>query len=417
MWCIPIVDWFATIKEVIIKNSELKTSYKGIYTIVDGSNPGHISFISDNFETFKNDLEGLDFDFLINPTYTITVIDRYGNSASTTIKQSIDFRVAPEWSKDAALTTKVLYLDSKDTLDLTDIDGSIANINQRILNPGEIIELSWPSAEDLGNGDKNTINYKITCYTKESTNTLYYEDGFKYFEDTTDSTSYKYEIPFGNTVVKSIFFEVTAVDKSGLPSLKSLSTTSDQALAMGRAVSPDFDIISYEIKDNKLTGTLKIKDYGDSRTINSTWTNYERLGDLQLFVEYEKNKRPLTYDNSNFNFSDNYEGYPISGKASLFFSLYPSYLNSLISNKSYLFSFEGPTFSYRSHQIGINVAADSIGIEEENGEKISKSVFSIAAADRKDRIYFISNSTNLEDIYLDLTKGEIYNLIIDCGEW
>ena len=90
---------------------------------------------------------------------------------------------------------------------------------------------------------------------------------------------------------------------------------------------------------------------------------------------------------------------------------------SNISSKIYLFSFEGPTFSYRNHQIGINVAADSIGIEEENGEKISKSVFSVAAANGKDKIYFISNSPVLEDIYLNLTEGKIYNLIIDCGEW
>ena len=405
---------FATISNVTIENDQISSPYGGKYETIDSSVPGKISFNNEGtFGSFKEALNALNLDSLISSTYTITVTDRYGNSASTEVSQSIDFRVAPTWPNDAKLTTKVLYLNSGEKI-FDSNDSSEVDENLRILNPGEIISLSWNQAKDSGNGKPETVKYKIICYTKASTKTLYYENGSKFFEYITDENSceFSYIVPYGNTTVNSIFFEVIAIDQSGKTST-SLKTSQNQALAIGRAVVPDYDIVSYEISEKEgeptgvLTGVLEVKDYGDSRIINSSWTNYARLEGLKLAIRQQNGEQKiLTYDN-NFIFSDT--GYPKLGKVVLSFSLYPSYIDSLNSNKTYLFSFEGPTFSYRSHQIGINIPADSTSIE--------KSAFSVAAADGKDRIYFVSNSPDLEDIYLNLTEGKIYNLIIDCGEW
>lgn len=408
---------FAFIKKVEIKNNRVSSSYSGIYNEVSGSNPGHIEFSNNNiFNTFKDGLRSLGLDSLVSSTYTITVFDRYGNSASTRVNQSIDFRVAPEWTS-SSFTTNVKYLNSASSEEIN----SGTSIDNRILNPGDEIQLFWLPAEDSGNGNPKTVKYKIICYTKDSTDTLYYENGSKFFESITDQNicEFSYTVPFGNTAVNSIFFEVIAIDQSGKTST-SLKTSQNQALAIGRAVAPDYDIVSYKISEIEgeptgvLTGVLEIKDYGDSRIIKPSWTNYARLGGLKLVIQQNGEQKILTYD-SDFKFSDT--GYPKSGKVVLSFSLYPSYIDSLNSNKTYLFSFEGPTFSYRNHQIGINVAADSVAIEDENGKQVSKSVFAVAAAGGKDKIYFISNNPNLKDIYLNLTDGKIYNLIIDCGEW
>ena len=188
-------------------------------------------------------------------------------------------------------------------------------------------------------------------------------------------------------------------------------------------MAPDFEVISYNIDSNgNLSGILSISDFGDSRKINSNWTNYDRIGGL-IFEERRDSITNTIKEGviaSPYNFPEGettISGYKKSGKQVLTFYLYPKDMSSNASSKIYLFSFEGPTFSYRNHQIGINVAADSVAIEEENGKQVSKSVLAVAAAGGKDKIYFISNSPDLEDIYLNLTNGKIYNLIIDCGEW
>lgn len=407
---------------ISIKNSLLKSeSYQGTYSYDNSGNPGKIIFSSyKNYNDFYKALEGKKADSLKYTTYTISIIDRYGNTASTVVTQTIDFRVAPEWSQESLLTTKIKYLNSDSSEEIN----SGTSIENRILNPGDEIQLSWTSATDGGNGNSNNIKYIVNCYTKVSSGKLEYKDGTLYFKDTVNTNNYNYKIPSGSSTVKSIYFTIQAEDSSGLTSAKTLSTSQGQALAIGRAVAPDFEVISYNIDSGgNLSGTLSISDFGDSRKINSYWTNYDRIGGL-IFEERSAsitNKIKEGIKASSYDFPEEggtaIGGYETYGKQTLTFYLYPTGMLSNISSKIYLFSFEGPTFSYRNHQIGINVAADSIGIEEENGEKISKSVFSVAAANGKDKIYFISNSPVLEDIYLNLTEGKIYNLIIDCGEW
>ena len=397
---------FAKIKSVSIKNSKITTSYSGSYTTDSSSTPGHISFISGSFTNFKSALKNLNLDSLINSIYTITVTDRYGNVASTTITQYIDFRVAPSWTN-ANLSTSVEYLTSSSGQYTLINNTNITNINQRILNPGETIRLSWDSAVDSGNGDSNSIQYKISCYTKEETSTLNNSGGSLFFTTITSSLNFDYVIPFGSIGVKSIYFEIEALDQSGLYAANSLKTSLEQVLAVGRAVAPSFDISSYQISETgQLTGSIKINDYGDSRSINSSWTNYDRLGELVLTIRTDEDWKNLLYDSS-FSFIDN--GYATSGKINLSFALYPPYLSDLINIKSYIFSFDGPTFSYRNHQIGINIQADS--------ESDTALIVSGSPSSGKNKIKFITTKPGWDDLYINLEESKIYNLIIDCGEW
>ena len=397
---------------ISIKNNLLNsTSYQGTYSYDDSSIPGKITFNSwDDYNNFYNALKNLNIDSSKNSTYTISITDRYGNTASTVVTQTIDFRVAPKWSQEALFTTKVKYLNSTSSEEIN----SGTTVVNRILNPGDEIQLSWTSATDSGNSSNNNIEYIVNCYTKDSSEKPEYNNGVLYFKDIVKANNYSYKIPSGSSTVKSIYFTIQAKDSSGLSSATILSTSSGQALAIGRAVPPDFEVTSYNIDSNgNLSGTLSISDFGDSRKINPSWTNYDRIGGL-IFEERSasltnKIKEGITTYQYNFPEGAAISGYATSGKQTLTFYLYPIGIPGNTSSKAYLFSFEGPTFSYRNHQIGINIAADSTSIEE--------SAFSVAAAGGKNKIYFVSNNPNLNDIYLNLTEGKIYNLIIDCGQW
>ena len=396
---------------ISIKNNLLNsTSYQGTYSYDDSSIPGKITFNSwDDYNNFYNALKNLNIDSSKNSTYTISITDRYGNTASTVVTQTIDFRVAPKWTV-SSFTTKVKYLNSTSS---EEINSGTTTVN-RILNPGDEIQLSWTSATDSGNSSNNNIEYIVNCYTKDSSEKPEYNNGVLYFKDIVKANNYSYKIPSGSSTVKSIYFTIQAKDSSGLTSATILSTSSGQALAIGRAVPPDFEVTSYNIDSNgNLSGTLSISDFGDSRKINPSWTNYDRIGGL-IFEERNAsitNKIKEGIKASLYNFPEGaaISGYATSGKQTLTFYLYPIGIPGNTSSKAYLFSFEGPTFSYRNHQIGINIAADSTSIEE--------SAFSVAAAGGKNKIYFVSNNPNLNDIYLNLTEGKIYNLIIDCGQW
>ncbi len=390
---------FATISSVSIFNNLNNRNYSGTYIADGSSTPGHINF--NDFSTFKSNIQLLGYDKQVNCTYTISVTDRYGNMASTTIVQQIDFRVAPTWPSNAALSTSVYYL-TNNTDSYTQINNS-TTANKRILNPGEKIKISWTAATDSGNGNSSNIKYTIIAYKKEATNTLDISGGKQFFSTQTSNNSYIYTIPYGNTKVESIYFIITATDQSGLSTTSNLSTSTNMALAIGRAVAPAYEINGFIIDSTgKLSGKLVISDYGDSRNIQPTWDNYTRLG-----LIFKESNNTITNSATNDYSFTNIGSYPTSGKVILSFNLYPNKLVDLISTKSYIFSFDGPTFSYRSHQIGINVEADAY----------SDTVLIVGGSGEKNKIKLITTKVNWDDIYFSLNDAKIHNLIIDGGDW
>lgn len=414
-----------------ISKTETKVSFTGFtektyacdYTVDDSSVPGNITFIDkeeNGTDTVIVDLENTGKDSVVTVTYAITVTDRYGNTASTTVRQSIDFRIEPVWTSEAKITTSIIYNDKSSVSNIS----SIADIAKKILNPNDQVIISWNKSQitDGGNGNVNNITYKIKRYEineVSKTEELKASGGNLVetlkigAEDVAEDgeISYKYTAPYGNTVPRAIYFEVYGIDDSGLETNTPIISTDAEVLVIGRSIAPSFDVYNYKLAKNEgsgeatLTGTLSITDYGDSRDINSSWANYDRLGlTLEATISGKVSSMPITDAISNIELG----GYTTpSNKQTIAFRLYPNYISTLSTTKNYLYSIAGPTFSYRNHQIGINAKADIYG----------DSVFAIAAADKKDKIYFISNSPDLEDIYLNLIDGKIYNLIIDCGEW
>lgn len=408
----------------VVKNVTLQTdltngsAFGMIYSDDGSSTPTKITFKS--LYNFKLALENKGYDNIKDIIYNLSIYDYYGNILTKRVTQTIDFRIAPYWKSTDTLTTKVEYKINSSTTEK--IVNSSTDLSYRILNPGDKIKISWNAAEDYGNGNSAGVTYKISSYKKTlSTSTtgdipLSFTNLF--FSTTTSNTEYVYTIPY-NTTVDAISFEIQALDQSGMISSKILRTSSSQKLAIGRAEAPTFDIINYIATPNSsgtksiLSGVLKILDYGDSRIFYNLWNNYERLettNPLLLKIDDKIVIYTLSADNSQGSFNNVDNNYPTSGKISFRVSLSPRGLN-LQSLKTFIYSFDGPTFSYRNHQIGINIKADTK----------KDSVLSIGSngtgIDKKTKVYFIVTKPNWDDIQIDLSKSSIYNIIIDGGSW
>lgn len=381
----------------ITNNLLSSKTYDMNYTI--SGNEGKIDFSDSVLSAMKNDLKGLGKDEVVSAIYTLRLEDIYGNVVSKTFTQTIDFRVSPILS--GSISVNVLLADSSASTSVTSLD-----IISRILNPEEKIILSWNAADDPGNGNTNTIQYEVKCYKKSGeTTSLSVSDGALQFTEVISNTSYTYTVPYGNETVDSIYFTIRAKDQTGLYSSTTLSFSDSQKVAVGRAMAPKFEITSYSISDSGyLTGTLIISDFGDSRAINPEWKNYNRGSTGLVLAEGSNRVENITTNNSNFTIA----GYSTSGKITLTFKLYYTYLpNDIYSEKIYIFSFSGPTFSYRNHQIGINASADAR----------SDTAFIVAGEGNRKIICFISTNPDGDDMTIDTSTNRMLNFIIDGGTW
>ena len=361
--------------------------------------------------TFVADLWGKGQDERNESIFRITVADPFRNSSTTKdIEVPIDFRVAPVFPDKNPSIKVGIYpnIDIGKSLLPEDTD--------RYLNPGEKIYLTWPAAKDPGKGDPTTVKYVITSnvFDTVTLNTqLTKADNDEMVVN--DNQTYTYTIPFGSTNSKKITFSIIARDKSGLET-ELLSTKYLTDVYIARAVAPTFEIVGYSIDDSGiLTGTIKITDYGDDSANNIS--NYSRC-EMKLSVididDTGKTNYDITIDeNGIFN--------PIditnknSGKILLEFTYGPTLIGSpLLSTKQYLFTFSGPTFSYRSHQIGINAKADS----EPNAALIVGGNQEAQEPDnQKTKIYFLSmNEDGFNDMIIDLKANALFNFIIDGGD-
>lgn len=340
-------------------------------------------------------LNDLKLDIVSNSDFTLTLVDLYGNKTSFTQKVSIDFRVKPAFGIDAKITATI----------------SSSNVTDGVINFMEGVSLEWPEASDYGNGDAKQIEYIIKTYRKRNVNT---NNEFEISEaeliktETINSNTYFYTAT-RSTTPDAIGFTVQALDKSGL---YSETLILNQGIILGRSVEPSFEILNYNIDGSQLKGKIHILDYGDSRNTVSLWKNYNRLG-YTLSESNSSNSVSISAsgDNNIIDFTLALKDGPTSKKINLLFTLEVNNLN-ISSTKQYLFTFSGPTFSYRSHQIGINEKADT---KEDAALIVAGNLDTADTKKSKTKIYFASMK---DDGYIgiDLSANALFNFIIDGGD-
>lgn len=253
-----------------------------------------------------------------------------------------------------------------------------------------------------------------------------------------------------------IIFRLGAKDEYNFPVLTPsgeewLVCSSDNYLIGCRRATPDIVISDCVMEDNNLYATLMINDYGGNDlgyknfnreisaqsvsegsegTYKITWACGEKTTSMSQIDDYKIDRIA--------NLAEDQDGLPqltrrlnlgtpgnLSGRIYIQIEIkfYYNISGDYISTKTpvYVIYTEGPTVSYRYHQLGINSNIDSI---DENGIKqYGNDVLTISDFQEKRFIRLKGEYIDeygiaaTKEILIDLKTGEVSGLVIQCGSW
>lgn len=254
---------------------------------------------------------------------------------------------------------------------------------------------------------------------------------------------------------KRIGFKLVAKDEYNMPVLnhngeEGLIVGTDYYLIACRREKPVVSISSCILEDNGFQATLGIDDYGGNnlkydnfnRQIENPsseigaegsyeiiWYCGEKTSSLSEFKRFDGRIANLSPEGDSVpDLSKNFDLEnlnDLTGRIYLQAAIYFYYNNSkqFVSSLTPIFVIytEGPTVSYRYHQLGINTNMDSV--DEDGMKTYNKDVLTISDFQNKQYVRLKGDYINemgeaiTREILIDLKSGNVSGLIIQGGHW
>lgn len=253
-----------------------------------------------------------------------------------------------------------------------------------------------------------------------------------------------------------IIFRLSAKDEFDFPVLAPdgsewLVSSADSYLIGCRCTTPDIVISDCAMEDGVLYAALTIKDYGGNdllydnfnREIDKvsategsegsykiTWACGEKTTSMEQIKDYKLGRianlasshsgMPQQTDRLNLGPLTNLGGrIYVQVEIKFYYNIQGDYVS--VKTPVFVIYTEGPTVSYRYHQLGIN---SNIDVANENGVKIyGDDVLTIGDFQEKRYVRLKGEyideygSAASREILIDLKTGEVSGLVIQCGSW